>query len=195
MSTQPKPFVTEEQYLEIEERSERRSEYFRGEIFPMEATTVPHATIHSNLGSALLRELAGSGCRLFFGQLRVRVSRTGLYTYPDLVIVCGKPELSEKDPNSVTNPKVIVEILSPSTEDYDRGSKFDQYRSIPSFVEYLVVVQDRIYAGHWVKQPDGGWLLHDLSDGDATVFLSSIGVRFPMSEVYAGVELELRQPA
>src|SRR5579863_7013635 len=107
MSTQPKPFITEEQYLEIERNADHRSEYFRGEMFPVEEASLPHAIIHSNLGLTLGRELSGTGCRVFFSELRVRVSPTGLYTYPDIVVVCGKLEVSEKDKDAVINPKVI----------------------------------------------------------------------------------------
>src|ERR1700733_11235334 len=128
MSTQPRPYITEEQYLEIEEKAERRSEYFRGEMFPVETATFSHATIHRNLVLGLGRELSGSGCELWFSELRIRVLATGLYTYPDIVVICGKIQVSEDDKNSVTNPKVIIEILSPTTEGYDRGKKFAQYR-------------------------------------------------------------------
>src|SRR5579864_848529 len=145
MSTQPKPFISEEQYLEIERRAEQRSEYYRGDMFPMEAT-IQRARINGNLFRVLARELAGSGCEAFVAGLRVRIPTTGLYTYPDVVVLCGEPELAAKDRESVTNPRVIVEVLSPSTEDYDRGKKLDHYRSLPSFVEYLLVAQDRIRA-------------------------------------------------
>jgi Uma2 family endonuclease len=188
MSTQPKPYITEEQYLAIEERVEQRSEYLRGEMFPVEFATIPHATVHRNLVLAVGVQLAGSGCQLFFNELRVRVSATGLYTYPDIVVVCGKLEVSEKDKNSVTNPKVIVEILSPTTADYDRGGKFVHYRSIPSFREYLLIAQDRMHVEHHTKLPDGGWLLHETSDGEAIVSLESIRVRFKLSDAYDGVE-------
>lgn len=187
MATQPKPYITEEQYLEMEACAEQKSEYFQGEIFPMEAT-IRHVTINDNLLIGLARELSGSVCRAYSSKLRVRIPATGLYTYPDITIVCGKPELSPEDQESITNPKVILEILSPSTEDYDRGGKFEQYRSMPSFCEYLVIAQNRIYAEHHVRQPDGGWLSHDITDGDTTILLESVGIRFRLSEAYTGVE-------
>src|ERR1035441_283355 len=191
MSTQPKPYITEEQYFEIEESSEQKSEYFRGEMFPMEVATLPHATILPNLIMTLGGQLKGSGCRVYSNGLRVKVSRTGLYTYTDIVVICGKPEMFEKDKEkgTVTNPKVIVEILSPTTQTYDRGDKFVHYRSIPSFCEYLLIAQDRMHAEHHVKQPDGGWLLHEVSGPEGIISLGSIGVRFNLSEAYDGVEL------
>jgi Uma2 family endonuclease len=191
MSTQPKPYITEEQYFEIEESSDERHEYLRGEMFPMEASSLPHATITPNLIMTLGGQLKGSSCRVYTNTLRVAVSPTGLYTYPDIVVICGKPELSVKDKHkgTVTNPKVIVEILSPTTQTYDRGDKFRHYRSIPSFCEYLLVAQDQIQAEHHVKQPDGAWLLREINGPDAIISLDSIGVRFNLSEAYDGVEL------
>jgi len=174
MSTQPKALITEAQYLEIEKSSEVRNEFFQREMFPMEAS-ISHTVINGNVFVILTRELAGSECRPFTTGLRIRVAATGLYAYPDVVVVCGKPEVSDRDKDSVINPSVLVEILSPTTENYDRGRKFVQYRSIPSFREYLLFAQDRMHVEHHVRQADGGWLLHETSDGDATVYLKSVG--------------------
>jgi Uma2 family endonuclease len=191
MSTQPKPYISEEQYFEIEETSEQRHEYLHGEMFPMEATSLPHAATHANLTAVLVGGVRGSDCRVYTNSLRLRVSPSGLCTYPDIVVICGKPEIYDKDRHkgTVINPKVIVEILSPSTQSYDRGDKFANYRSLPSFCEYLLVSQDRIHAEHHIKQPDGGWLFHEFSGPDAVITLESIGVRFNLSEAYDGVEL------
>ena len=184
MSTQPKAYITEEQYLEIEERSEQPSEYFRGEMFPMEAT-IAHVMIKDNLLLVLARELTGSDCRAFSNELRIKVSETGLYTYPDVAIVCGKLQVAENDKNSVTNPKILIEVLSPTGEGY---TKFLYYRSNPTFVEYLLIAQDRVRLEHYIKQSDGGWLMHETSDPDALISLESIPVRFKLSEAYRGVE-------
>jgi Uma2 family endonuclease len=191
MSTQPKPYITEEQYLEIEEGSEQRHEYLDGEMFPIETCSLPHATILPNLIVTLVRELKGSSCRVFSSTLRVRVSRTGLYTYPDIAVICGKPEMLDKGKgkDTVTNPKAIVEILSPTTQTYDRGDKFVHYRTIPFLQDYLLISQDQVRAEHWAKQPDGGWLFHEISGPEAIIVLESIGVRFGLSEAYDGVEL------
>jgi Uma2 family endonuclease len=187
VSTHPQAYITEEQYLELDEAAEQKSEYFRGEMFPIEAS-LAHGMITDNLLIALSKELGSSGCRAF-SRPRIKVSSTGLYSYPDIVIICGKPHIAEKRYDSITNPKIIIEILSPTTEDYDRGGKFVRYRSIPSFTEYLLVAQDRIYAEHWIKQPDGGWLLHETVDPGATINLESVGARFKLSEAYPGVDL------
>ena len=118
----------------------------------------------------------------------MRIPATGLYTYPDILVICGKPEFVDNVKDTVTNPKVIIEILSPSTELYDRGNKFVHYRSIPSFCEYLLVAQDRVYAEHHVKQADGGWLSHENTDAEAIISPWSLGVRFKLNEAYSGVE-------
>jgi Uma2 family endonuclease len=195
MSTQPKPYITEEQYLEMERRAEQRSEYLNGEVFAMAGASLPYVVINDNLVFVFRRGLAGRACRAYSRDLRVLIAESGLYTYPDLLVICGAPQIAEKDRNTVTNPKIIVEVLSPATADYDRGEKFMSYRSIPSFREYLVIYQDRVRAEHYVKQTDEGWLFHDIVNAEAVITLESIGVSFKLSEAYDGVEFELRHPA
>jgi Uma2 family endonuclease len=190
MPTRTKAYISEERYIELEERAEQRSEYFRGEMYPMETATISHGRIRSNMVFALRRELAESECEVFTGDLRISVSATGLYTYPDIVVTCGEPQVSEKDRNSVTNPKLIIEILSPTTADYDRGGKFAHYRSLPSFTEYLLIAQDRIYAEHHTKQPDGDWLLRETTNDAKFISLESIGVGFKLAEAYTRVKLK-----
>lgn len=188
MASQPNPYLTEEQYLEIERKAERRSEYWNGEMFAMAGGTARHADIKDGLVFVLRRELHGSGCRTYSSDLRVKTPATGLYTYPDLLVICGKLEYADDVKDTVTNPKVIIEVLSPSTELYDRGNKFVHYRSIPSFQEYLLVAQDRIYAEHHVKQSDGSWHSREITDAAATITLESLAIRFKLMEAYSGVE-------
>jgi len=180
--------ITEEQYLEIERKAERKSEYFQGEMFAMAGANVSHGRINFNLVALLSRQLSGSDCEVLFSDLRVKVPATGLYAYPDVLVVCGELEFSDKHRDTITNPNVIIEILSPSTEFYDRGSKFVSYRSIPSFREYLLVAQNRTFAEHYMKQRDGGWLLHETSSGEESISLDSIGVKFALKEAYARVQ-------
>jgi len=189
MSTQPKPFISEAQYLELERKADRKSEYLRGEIFAMAGASVTHVIINDNLVMLLGRELLGSGCRAFTRDLRLRIPTSGLYTYPDFMVICGAMERAELDPDTATNPKVIIEILSPSTENYDRGNKFADYRTLPSLCEYLLISQDQIHVEHHTKQPDGAWVLRETSDGEAMVVLESVGVRFTLREAYDGVPL------
>ncbi len=188
MSTQPKPYLTPEQYLEIERAAEHKSEYFSGEMFAMAGTTLAHAIINFNVAFALRMRLSGSDCSVVLNDLRLRVPKTGLYTYPDILVICGEPQLVDDRKDMVSNPTVIVEILSPSTQNYDRGDKFAHYRTMPSLRDYLLVAQDRMHAEHYVLQPDGGWLLHEMSDGEAILSLNSIGVQFKLAEAYARVQ-------
>lgn len=113
MSTQPKPYITEQQYLAIERKAARKSEYLNGEMFAMAGTSYAHMVISANLMTVLGRELAGSNCQHGSNEMRVRIPATGLYTYPDLLVICGKPAFVDSEPDTVTNPKVIIEILSP----------------------------------------------------------------------------------
>ena len=188
MATHANPFISEEEYLAHERVAERPSEYFGGEVFPMEDAASRHVEIQGNLYYAIRRELTGKDCKVYGSGLRVRVASTGLYTYPDLVVICGNREFAESDRDTVTNPKVIIEILSPSTEDYDRGGKFGNYRTIPSLREYLVVAQNRVFAEHHVKQPDF-WVLRDFQSREAVISLESVGIQLKLADAYQDLDL------
>lgn len=126
---------------------------------------------------------------MLFSGTRVATSRQGLYTYPDLVIVCGQPAFAEADPNALSNPKVIIEILSPTSGDYDRGAKFELYRTLPSLAEYLTVHQDAPFVEHHSKQTDGSWVLRDVRGRDSILHLESLGADISFAAIYAGIEL------
>ena len=119
---------------------------------------------------------------------RVLVDRTGLYTYPDFLIVCGEVETAEGDPDTITNPRVIVEVLSPSTERYDRGAKFRNYQQVPSLTEYVLVAQDEAVVERFTRQADGSWALVSFVGLEAVLELRSVAVRVPLADIYAGVE-------
>src|SRR5271157_364012 len=159
MSTQAKTLLTEEQYLEIERKAEYKSEFFQGEMFAMAGAGYAHNLLIMNAGAALHQQFRSRPCVVLPNDMRVRVSKTGLYTYPDLVALCGKPELLDARQDTLLNPNLIVEVLSPSTEAYDRGQKFAHYRAIESLSEYLLVSSDRVQVDLFTRQPDGRWLL------------------------------------
>ena len=159
MSTQPKTFLTPEQYLDIERKAEYKSEYYRGEMFAMAGASLAHNTLVANLIGEFHGKLRAGPCRVLPSDMRVRVTSTGLYTYPDVVVVCGEPRVLDNQMDTLLNPSVLVEVLSPSTEDYDRGRKFEQYQSIESLREYLMLASDRVHADLYTRQPDGRWLL------------------------------------
>jgi len=184
MATQPNAPLTEEQYLAIERAAEFKSEFHDGQMYAMAGGSPTHAFLATAI-SALLHSRVPAGCRTFNSDLRIRVPAAGLYTYADCGVVCGDLELSSDQKDVLLNPLLIVEVLSPSTENYDRGKKFEMYRSIPSFSEYLHINQDRHYVEHYSRQDDGSWLLRDHSGPESTVAIARLGVQIPLSDLYA----------
>ena len=176
------------EYLELDRKAEVRSEYHDGEMFPMEASSVAHSRIDVRVGAALLDQLQGSRCEVLSASLRVRVSPTK-YLIPDLMVVCGKLQLTDEHQDTVTNPKVIFEILSPSSEAYDQGTKFRLYSLLESFEEYVLVFQDRPRVVVYRKTSDTRWILTIYKGLEGAFALESLGITIPMSKIYDGVEL------
>jgi Uma2 family endonuclease len=192
MASQPQSSFTPEQYLEIERKAERKSEYLNGEIFAMGGASPRHVLIVTNVVSELRSQLKERPCSVFSTDLRVRVSPDGLYTYPDVVVLCGSPQYHDSRNDTLTNPTLIVEVLSKSTKDYYRGEKFEQYRAIDSFRDYLLVAQGRPHIEHFVRQPDNTWVFSETSNLDDSILLPAIGCRLYLREVYDKVDqLEL----
>ena len=190
MATLPLPRMTLRQYLDREQRSEARHEFLDGEIFEMEAATFRHQQIGIQLVGALRPGLNSHGCEIHFSGTRVATSQQGLYTYPDLVIMCGQPKFWDSDPDTLCNPKAIIEILSRGTRDYDRGTKFKLYRSLASLEEYLNVHQDSPCVEHHTRQADGSWVTRDFNGLDAVLHLTSVPIDIPFSVIYAGIEFD-----
>jgi Uma2 family endonuclease len=147
--------LTEAEYLEIERTAEWKSEFFNGEMFAMAGATPEHVLIAGNVAAELRLQLRGRPCRVYPVDLRVKVSDTGLYTYPDVVVVCGEPRFDELRGDTLLNPTLIVEVLSSSTEAYDRGDKFAHYRRLDSLQEYVLVAQDRCRIERFLRQKEG----------------------------------------
>ena len=185
---QPDIKYTASEYLAMERASAEKHEYLDGGIYAMAGASVRHNRITLNIGSELRSALRGSPCEAFPSDLRVRVSATGLYTYPDVSVVCGEPEFEDDAVDTLLNPTVLVEVLSPSTADYDRGAKFEHYRALPSVQEILLVDQDRVHVMHYRRQDDGTWLLAETREIDDTIRLPSLDVELKLSETYARVE-------
>jgi Uma2 family endonuclease len=188
MSTQAKPFLTPEQYLEIERQAEYKSEYWQGEMFAMSGAAEPHSLLVTSIAAQIYSQLRARDCRTYSNDMRVRVSATGLYTYPDIVVVCGAPQLLDGRRDTLLNPTLIIEVLSPSTEAYDRGRKFEHYQSLDSLKQYLLVASERVHADLFTRQPGGQWLLTSASSLDDTIDLESIGCRIALGESYEKVE-------
>jgi Uma2 family endonuclease len=197
MTAAPKTKLTEAEYLAIENAAEFKSEFYDGVMYPlhwdgvtnMAGATPGHNTVKENLIGELFVRLKGGPCRTFSSDQRVRLTATGMYAYPDIVIVCGPPEYAAADRNTLTNPQVVIEVLSPGTEGYDRGFKFAQYRRQSTVREYVLVAQDRPLVERYVRQPDGNWLLTAFDDPAGAFALATVEARVPLADVYRGVEL------
>lgn len=189
MPSQPKPYLTPEQYLARERVAPYKSAYFRGEMFAMAGASPAHVLIVSNIVAALHGQLRRRPCAVYSTDLRVKITAAGLYTYPDVVVVCGTLHFDDEHQDTLLNPTLIVEVLSESTQDYDRGGKFTQYRTIPSFAEYVLVAQDECHIEHFVKQANGQWLLSETTQATDTITLSSIECTLLLSDIYEKVQL------
>jgi Uma2 family endonuclease len=191
MSTQPKHLVTVEEYLAAEAASVQRHEYLDGEVFAMAGASPRHSVISVNLSSALNAQLRDSNSNVRNGDMRLRTSPTGLYSYADVVISCA-PERFDRD--TLLNPIVIIEVLSETTGNYDRSLKFERYRQIPSFREYLVVAQDRVYVEHHVRSDSSekiAWTMREFTSLEDVISLESVGANLPCSAIYAEVNFQI----
>jgi Uma2 family endonuclease len=188
MSTRPNTFLTPEEYLAIERKADRKSEYYRGEMFAMAGASRRHNLILVNVAAELRQLLKARPCEVYSSDMRNRVTPVGLYTYPDASVVCGEPEFADDQKDTLLNPVVIVEILSDSTRDYDRSRKFQYYRELASLREYLTIEQDSPRVERWARQAEGGWLLTEFKDLEQTVHLASIDCELPLREIYDKVD-------
>jgi Uma2 family endonuclease len=187
MSAAPTPKLKAKDYLELERRANFKSEFFDGEIFAMAGGSLAHNRVKENLVIELGTRLKGGPCQTYSSDQRVLVSATGLYTYPDIVILCGAGTYDAADPDTLTNPTAIIEVLSPSSERYDRGAKFRNYQQIPSFIEYVLVAQDEPVCERFVRQADGSWALVSFVDVAASLVFTSVSATIPLADIYAGV--------
>ena len=189
MAANPKERFTLEEYIEFDKNSEERWEYFDGMVVTISGGTLTHNRIARNLTTSLTNKLAGRECEVLPADMRIKVPKAPPYRYADVVVVCGEPVIeSIQGLDALVNPRLIVEILSESTEAYDRGKKFHSYQSIDSFEEYLLVAQDRPYVTHYVRQADGNWLRTDIEGLESEITLVTIPCKITLSEIYAFVE-------
>jgi Uma2 family endonuclease len=187
MSTQPKTFLTPEQYLAIEREAPYKSEYFNGEMFAMSGVRRGHDLIAGNVRAELRNNFRTRSCVVHSSDMRVRTT-SNHYSYPDTSAVCGEAQYLDKEVDTLLNPNLIVEVLSPSTEAYDRGRKFELYQSIPSFTEYLLLASDRVHADLYVRQPGGLWLRSSFGELENDLTLESVGCRLKLADLYEKVE-------
>lgn len=187
MSTVRKTKLSPQEYLVLERQAPYKSEYYNGEVFAFAGASQSHNLIVVNVLTMLNTQLRSRPCHVYPSDMRVKVSATGLYTYPDITVVCDEPKLEDEYVDTLLNPTVIVEVLSPSTEKGDRIVKFAHYRRVPSVAEYVLIAQDSVRLEQYVRQADGRWLLSEYSDPGSKVELSSIKCELAMSDVYAKV--------
>jgi Uma2 family endonuclease len=198
MSAVPKSRkLTVAEYLEIEQAAAHKSEFYDGEMFPvhppagprmMAGASKPHNIVFRNLLLKLGARLGDDGpCQLFAADQRVKIDAHGHWCYPDILIVCGEPEYAADDPDALTNPKVVIEVLSPATERYDRTTKVRHYAALPSVQEYVLVAQDEPLVERYVRLPDGQWGRAEFAGLDATLALATVAASVPMADVYRRV--------
>jgi Uma2 family endonuclease len=188
MSSVPDRRLTPHEYLAIERRAPTKSEYYRGEMFAMSGASEEHNLIAGNVFGLIWQQFRGRPCKVYSGDMRVKVDFSGLYTYPDVVAVCGDAQFEDEQFDTLLNPLVLVEVLSPSTQGYDRVQKFKLYRQLPSLQEYLIIAQDRLFVEHFARQDDGSWRLTDHHDKSQTLELPSINCRLSLADVYDKVD-------
>lgn len=189
MAAQPDATMSVEEYLAFERASETKHEYYGGEVTAMAGASFVHNLITMNTGASLHAQLRGKPCRVLPSDLRLFIQTADLFTYPDLTVVCGQPRFGPSAPDTLLNPKVIIEVLSPSTESHDRGRKFQHYRMIETLDEYVLIAQDTPRIEHFVRQTNGLWLFSEAIGPDATLALSAIDCALALAEVYQEVEL------
>jgi Uma2 family endonuclease len=190
LQTTEQRYCTEEQYLAREETAEYKSEYLDGEIIPMTGGSTNHNQIAGNLYIALSLALKKQNYRIFIGDVRLWVPKVRLYTYPDVMVIFGIPEYHNNRTDMITNPEVIVEVLSKSTKNYDRGDKFTFYKTLPSFREYILIDQTKIKVEQYSKTENKRWSYSEYDEEDTALVFNSFELEVPLSDVYEQVNFE-----
>lgn len=183
MATQPVTKLTEEEYLRMERAASVKSEFIGGQVFAMSGGSPRHSELAVTITAALHAQLRGR-CRVYNSDLRIRTRSTGAYVYPDVSVVCGPLQLHPGSDDILINPKVIAEVLSPSTAAYDRGEKFDRYREILSLAEYILCHQDTPRMELFTRQADDTWIYRDVTGMDSTLNLISVDCQIRLAEIY-----------
>jgi Uma2 family endonuclease len=190
MPSQSKTFLSVEEYLRIERTALRKSEYFNGEMTEMTGVSREHNLIVANLLAMLATQMHDRPYEVYPSEMRLKVSSTGLYTYPDVIVADAEPAFEDREVDTFLNPIILVEVLSQSTESYDRGRKFSHYQKIQSLKEYVLVSQYECRVEQFVRQADGRWIYTETTDSNGHVVLESIACRVPMEGLYHRVNFK-----
>ncbi|MDQ6762744.1 MAG: Uma2 family endonuclease [Bacteroidota bacterium] len=187
MAAPPKTIISASEYLEEERKSLEKSEFYKGEMFAMAGATKVHNAIVAAILGELYGFLKGKSCRVFPSDLRVHNRENSLYTYPDVIVVCGEEKYLDDEFDTLLNPTVLVEVLSPATEDYDRGTKFKLYRTIPSLKNYILVSSTEYAAEIYTRKENNEWVLNTAKEKNSHIHISAINYDLALSDIYAQV--------
>ena len=180
--------ATVEEYLQHERESPERCEYLNGQIYQMAGESYEHSTINANTTTSLGLALRGRPCRVLSPNMKIRTSRNGLFSYPDAAVVCGEAQFHDNPRDIITNPTLIAEVLSPSTENYDRAGKFFRYQQIESLTDYLLIAQEEPRFEHFTRQPNGQWLYALTRGLNANIYIASLDCELKLREIYDRIE-------
>jgi len=190
MQVTQKQYYSPEEYLVLEEAANYKSEYIDGEIVPMAGGSTNHNRIAGNFYAALNFAFKTEGYEVFMSDVRLWISKRRIYTYPDVMVVAEEPEYYNNRTDTITNPRVIIEVLSASTKGYDRSKKFEAYRTIPTFEEYLLLDQTRVYIEHFSKTDNKRWSFCDYDESDEVIALSSVSFEISLTDIYNKVNFQ-----
>ncbi|MEP7110021.1 MAG: Uma2 family endonuclease [Ferruginibacter sp.] len=190
MEIQVLNYISEKDYLIAERKAFEKHEYYKGEIFAMSGASFPHNDIFSNLFADLGSKLKGKSCRPYGSDLRIHIPSNTLYTYPDISIICGEKESTDDQFDTATNPSVIIEILSKSTKDYDKGSKFTLYRAIETLKEYILVDSTNISVEKFIRLTDNSWQLTEYKFLTDAFSISTVDIKILLSDIYEGLKFD-----
>lgn len=190
MIAHPYPKISPHEYLAQERQAEIKSEYIDGDVVAMTGASRQHNLISLNIAASLHSQLRSRPCEIYMGDMRVAVDEAEFYTYPDIVVVCEDPQFLDGELDTLLNPTLLIEVLSPSTASYDRGEKFNRYRQLSSLQEYLVVAQSTPALEHFRKKSQREWILIDILDPEALIELPSIQCQLAMKDIYEKVNFD-----
>jgi Uma2 family endonuclease len=194
MSFQPKHRYSVDDYLALDRAADYRSEYVAGEVFAMGGASSRHVLIATNTAGELRNRLRNTNCQVYSSDLRIQADRGNAFHYPDVAVVCGRPEYRDPQNDTVTNPLLIVEVLSRSTRNYDRGDKFASYRRLASLREYILIAQEPCHIEHYVRMGGGIWEFSEMDDCRGSLVIPTLEIAIPLEEIYAKVELLEPEP-
>ena len=189
MASLPQALISPQEYLERERKAEYKSEYWAGEVLAMSGASREHNLISGNTLSEFKIQLRGSSCEAYGSDMRVRIGSADKYVYPDVTVVCGQAQFEDQELDVLLNPVLIIEVLSPTTERYDRGAKCVAYRNLDSVRECLLISQKTVRVDHYLRQPSGEWVITTVSRLEDSIQLASVPVVLKLAEIYRQVDV------